>query len=583
MILSATCIQKQSTATNVQRSPAFNDLTTSTIYRKVATSTISLLFAIFAQAATDPVQKNSDTHENVVVIRCSNPDQAANPDCPHPSDKRPQKLKADSVTQNIQSHGARSRITAAGPGTKQQNLVMYSGEAVVLEIGPTDRVAVGNGKIALTTVLDKHRLLIIAQDVGDTNIILWDKTRITREISLRVTAQNLNRVMSEVANLLSTVQGISVKNVGDRIFIEGKDLTEEEKGKVKALADQYPGIVDRTSGKYQISQVPDPSSMVMLDLYFVEFKKSYLQNLGVDWQRSFNGFNFGVYGESTGGSLLLRPQPQDSAQNSYFPSLPRAPISGLSTAANVAINLSSVINLAVDSGNAILLASPKISARSGGKAKFTAGGEIPLPSVSQQGTNVTFKQYGVLLEVEPQVNGDGTISGIVKAEVSSIDPAVSVMGIPAFLTRRTEADFFSHNGQAVVLSGLYSQELSDSGNKVPLLGDVPIAGSLFSNNSEIRRNTELVVFIVPHLYSPDSELNKRVLENTRTMTEQQSYELNGGGKDILPKLKAKPNLWSQDLLGDEKLGRDPNSKPEPIIENKKPVQPTQDFRQQYVN
>lgn len=484
------------------------------------------------------------------VIHCSDTDTETSSDCLEARAEAKKKRSNRGISALSKKDAAALPIS---PAFASRELVMYAGEAVVVDVGAVDRVAIGNGKVATTTVLDKNRLLIIAQDVGDTNILLWDKRYLTREIKIRVTAQNLKRVISETRKLLETVPGLSINNVGDRIFIEGQDLNESDLGKVKALAAQYPGIVDRTKGRYQKTKDADPSAMVMFDLYFVEFKKSYLQNLGVSWQRSFDGFNIGVYGEATRGPLVLRP----NLDGVYQPPLPDRRINGLSAAANVAINLPATINLAVDNGDAVLLASPKIASRSGGKAKFTAGGEVPLPTVSQQGTNVEFKPYGILLEVEPQVNGDGSISGIVKAEVSAIDPGLSVMGIPAFLTRRTEADFFSMDGQAVVLSGLYSQDLSKATDKVPGAGDIPLLGALFSNNVETRKNTELVVFIVPHLYSSGSDLNKGILSNTRRMLDRESYKLNGDGKDILPKLRPSSELWGTDLMGDKALGRDP--------------------------
>lgn len=518
----------------------------------------SLIFCNFSFAQTAASADMSATENSNQVIRCS--DNKENDDCRKAMSatssknlKNTQRRKSQNVDSNT------TKKIEAAPSFTRQNLVMYSGEAVVIEVGELDRVAIGSGKIAATTVLDKNRLLIIGQDVGDTNILLWDKTHLIREIKLRVTAQNLSRIVTEARNLLESVPGLKINNVGDRIFIEGKDLSEQDLGKVKALAAQYPGIVDRTSGKYQETRSADPSAMVMFDLYFVEFKKSYLQDLGVNWQKSFNGFNIGIYGETSSGPLLLRPNVADR----FDPPLPPNRINGVSTGANVIASLPGVINLAVDSGDAILLAAPKIASRSGGKAKFTAGGEIPLPSTSNQGTNVEFKSYGILLEVEPQVNGDGSISGLVRAEVSAIDPAITVLGIPAFLTRRTEADFFSQSGEAVVLSGLYSQELSKNSDKIPLLGDVPLLGSLFSNNAETRKNSELVVFIVPHLYSAQSEINQKVLKNTRKIVEEQTKKLNGDGTDILPKLKASSQLWGDDLLGNPKIGRDPDYIPSP--------------------
>lgn len=494
-----------------------------------------------------------------VVTRCADPVNAANPDCQLGSVRNitgaePATKPSSRGQSSPKARDSRSAVNTSQPFAAQE-LTMYAGEVVVLNVGILDRVAIGNGKVASSTVLDTNRLLIIAQDVGDTNILLWDKTRLIREIRLRVTAQNLERIKAEARNLLSEIPGLKINNVGDRIFIEGNDLTERDLGRVKALAAQYPGIIDRTVGRFRSSVTADPSAMIMFDLYFVEFKKSYLQNLGVSWQKSFNGFNFGVFGEATNGQLTLRPGVGGAGGLNFEPPLPAGRVYGVSSAANIAISLPATINLAVDSGDAILLAAPKIASRSGGKAKFTAGGEIPLPSSSQQGTSVTFKPYGILLEVEPQINGDGSVSGIVNAEVSAVDPSITVLGIPAFLTRRTEANFYSRSGEAVVLSGLYSQELSKAVDKVPLLGDIPLVGALFSSTKESRKNSELVVFIVPNIHSAGSLANEKVLSNTRTLVEEQSRKLNGNDSDVLMKLKASPVLWGKDLLGGETIGR----------------------------
>lgn len=517
----------------------------------------SLALLSISNAQPIPLKDNSTNDMKSGLIQCN--DKKNNIDCKKALPSPPPPLSnIYNISQRRTSDSAItfSTVNTSTPSFTRQNLVMYSGEAVVIEVGELDRVAIGSGKIATTTVLDKNRLLIISQDVGDTNILLWDKLQLVREIKLRVTAQNLSRIVTEARNLLESVQGLEINNVGDRIFIEGKNLSEQELGKVKALAAEYPGIIDRTSGRYQESRSADPSAMVMFDLYFVEFKKSYLQNLGVNWQKSFNGLNIGFYGESSRGDILLRPNIGDLL-------LPEKPVNGLSVGANVIATLPGVINLAVDSGDAILLAAPKIASRSGGKARFNAGGEVPLPSTSSEGTGVTFKSYGILLEVEPQISADGSISGLVRAEVSSIDPAVSVLGIPGFLTRRTEADFFSRSGEAVVLSGLYSQDLSKTIDKIPLLGDIPLLGSLFSNSLEVRRNSELVIFIVPHLYGVESEINKKILKNTRDIVEEKNKLLNGDGTDVLLKLKITSQLWADDVLGNAKLGRD--SKQTPLL------------------
>ena len=431
--------------------------------------------------------------------------------------------------------------------------VMHIGQVSVFQVGLVDRVAIGNGKVASATVLDKNRLLIIAQDVGETNILLWDKTRPIGNLKLRVTAVDLERQKQEIAAMLSDVPNLSIGNAGDRIFVDGTDLSPEQQERVKAVKEQFPTLMDRTKGVLQAEKPASPSTMVMFDLYFLEFKKNHLQNLGVSWTKSFNGINFGAFGETTRGPLNLRPGiGGDSGGVKYDPPLPNYKINGLSTAFNVSMSVPGMINLAVNSGQATLLAAPKLAVRSGGVAKFLAGGEFPIAISGITGNTVQYKQYGIILEVEPKVNSDKTVSGVIRAEVSALDPTVQVNGYPGMTKRRTETDFHSPMGEAIVLSGLYSQELSQATDKVPLLGDVPVINSLFSSKSDSRKNSELVVFIVPNAHSSEEALNQELISRAVDMNTGYSAEVVSG--DVIPKLKIESQLWRG---MDERLSRIP--------------------------
>ncbi|MES2935068.1 MAG: type II and III secretion system protein, partial [Pseudomonadota bacterium] len=180
---------------------------------------------------------------------------------------------------------------------------------------------------------------------------------------------------------------------------------------------------------------------------------------------------------------------------------------------NALIGVSATINLAISNGDAYVLAAPKLSARSGGKAKFLAGGEIPLKSVGRDGlATIIFKKYGILLDLEANVIGADGISGGVAAEVSSVDYANKVEGLPGFLIRRTESEFNMRDGETLVLSGLIDKANSRIVDKVPLLGNLPIIGEFFRNKQIAGQDSELVVFITPHIYSAQSEINRRAIE-----------------------------------------------------------------------
>lgn len=426
-----------------------------------------------------------------------------------PYRKRPADTFGVSTGSPLLVNGAYDSVLPAE--NSEDEIVLYAGEARVLDVGTIDRVAIGNGKIASTAVIDETKLLIIAQEVGLTNILIWQKPKLSREIRLRVTALNVLKQQQDISEALAGMPNVKVVRRGERLYVEGSISSRAEYATIYALTQQYANLVNNV--KLDIQGIPaekQETQMLIFDLYFVEFRKGYLESLGVSWAKSFNGFNVGVFGEAVGGRLHLRPFSEDGPDIEDFPKERQL---GLSTAFNTIISVPGIIKLAVDSGDAFVLASPSIAAKNGGEARFVSGGEVPIPTVSQNGTNVTFKPYGVLIEIAPKMDRFGNITGLLKAEVSNIDPSVSVNGIPGFSTRRTESDFSVKTGEAIVLSGLYSQEGSKDVEKVPLLGDVPVFGRLFSSTNERRLQTEVYMIAIPRTHEGEQSENSESLKS----------------------------------------------------------------------
>jgi pilus assembly protein CpaC len=187
----------------------------------------------------------------------------------------------------------------------------------------------------------------------------------------------------------------------------------------------------------------------------------------------------------------------------------------------LATSITSRINLAVSNGDAGILAAPELATRSGGEATFLAGGQVPLPVTSPTGqVSVTFKDYGIKLNVTPVVDDNNMIQAKLETEVSAIDPSVVVQGIPGFTTRSTTSDINLRSGQTIVLSGLVNQDLSNSINKFPWLGDVPILGNFFKSKNFRAGRSDLVMFVTPTVIDPASTANQQRLEKGKQMREK---------------------------------------------------------------
>jgi pilus assembly protein CpaC len=202
-------------------------------------------------------------------------------------------------------------------------------------------------------------------------------------------------------------------------------------------------------------------------------------------------------------------------------------------------SLTSAINLAVTNGQAYILANPRLVTRSGQAASFLAGGEVPIPVAGALGTtSIDYKSYGVKLHIAPQVDAQGHILATIQTSLSQIDPSLSVQGYPAFLTRKTDAVVNVLPGQTIVLSGLIDSTGANDINKVPGLGDLPVLGALFRSTQFQRNQSELVIFVTPHILTPESARNTALIHQAQGYAARfdrdyrSGYYLPGVGRDI---------------------------------------------------
>jgi pilus assembly protein CpaC len=247
----------------------------------------------------------------------------------------------------------------------------------------------------------------------------------------------------------------------------------------------------------------------MMETRIMEFDKKSMDEIGIKWDTQINGPSGGLIRDwKTNPYYAIRQDPFTkigglSGTQSYF---------GIATA------ITSRINLAMQTGNAWELATPQLSARSGGSADFLVGGEIPVATTSGFGNvDVEYKPYGIKMHIEPIVNANGDISTKIETELSKIDPTITVLGNPAFLTRRTNTEMNVHDGQTIVLSGLVDANATKQFDKMPGLGQVPILGALFRSRNFQANRTELVIFLTPHVIDPDSERNKAMIQRSEQM------------------------------------------------------------------
>jgi pilus assembly protein CpaC len=156
-----------------------------------------------------------------------------------------------------------------------------------------------------------------------------------------------------------------------------------------------------------------------------------------------------------------------------------------------------------------VLAEPNLTAVTGETASFLAGGEIPVP-VPQGGNSdavtVQYKPFGVSLLFTPTMIRPNRIGLKVKPEVSSIAStstfATAGFALPSFTVRRAETTVEVASGQTFAIAGLFQRQMSRNIEKIPLLGELPVLGQLFTSERYQRDETELVILITPYMVEP---------------------------------------------------------------------------------
>ncbi|WP_085300676.1 type II secretion system secretin GspD [Cognaticolwellia mytili] len=152
--------------------------------------------------------------------------------------------------------------------------------------------------------------------------------------------------------------------------------------------------------------------------------------------------------------------------------------------------------------NSNILSTPSITTLDNEEAYFIVGQEVPIITGSATGSSnnnpfqtVERQEIGIKLKVTPQINEGSGVQLTIEQEVSSVSGAT---GVDISINKREiKTTVMADDGATVILGGLIDEDVQESVQKVPLLGDIPILGHLFKSTSNTKRKRNLMVFLRP--------------------------------------------------------------------------------------
>lgn len=393
-------------------------------------------------------------------------------------------------------------IFLALPSYASELLSLDQGGAKTINIKRNiDTVFVANSQIADYKIIANGKLVIYGIGRGATSIIAYDRSG--NEIyNAEVVVNKSLRLLKQTLVARYPDENIKLTNIGEQVVLDGVVSSEEVKANVYRLVgemmkkskERHTFELSGANGEsvdaldftatYVFQDIINnlkvlTTEQINVKLTVAEVSSSFLTELGVSYAES-NGKSIG--GAGTFVNKILDFTAQD---------------------------IVAVISASGNDNIGRVLAEPNLSVISGESASFLVGGEIPIAVRDNDGVSITYKEYGVKLSMVAKVTDSENIRLSLLPEVSSIDKANGVnsglISVPSLRTRKAQTTVQLKDGQSFVLAGLLTTEEQESLSRIPLLGDIPILGALFSKTNTERRKTELIIVATVNLVDPVKE------------------------------------------------------------------------------
>lgn len=284
-------------------------------------------------------------------------------------------------------------------------------------------------------------------------------------------------------------------------------------------------------------------AQVLVEAIIVEVEDSDGRELGVQWMYRDDKRGFGS--STTGdGSLGVG---QDAFDDSDEGLISLAGSLAQTTGQTFGIgrlgertDFLAILNMLQEESSTNILSTPNLLTTDNHTASISVGQNVPFATGSFTSTGggssnpgnpfrtIERRDVGILLEVTPHVNAGDSVVLDISQEVSSLSNLNSNDG-PITNQRKLDTQVLAANGETVVLGGLIEEEVQTSTQKVPFLGDIPLMGRLFRNQTDSLSKTNLLVFIRATVIEDDQMLRGATAEKYKELRRQQEERRAAGG------------------------------------------------------
>ncbi len=240
-----------------------------------------------------------------------------------------------------------------------------------------------------------------------------------------------------------------------------------------------------------------------------------------------------------------------------------------------ALSFGALIRALKGDGSTNILSTPTLITMDNEEAEIVVGQTVPFRTGSYTSTGssstpnnpfqtIKRENIGITLKVTPQINEGDAVQLKVEQKVESISPNVDGAVDLITNTRSINTNVIVDDGDIIVFGGLITDDLAESTQKVPLLGDIPLLGRLFSYSKTTKRKTNMMMFLRPVILR-DSATTNSLSQNKYSYMRAEQLQVQKKGLSMLPDhetpvmpdvqnfLELPPPFMADDTLQDIKL------------------------------
>lgn len=394
---------------------------------------------------------------------------------------------------------------------------------------------------------------IFSKKLGYGNILItfYDSTSIHIDINVTENLKDIIAIAKEISPKLI------IKQTNGKVILKGTILNQKSKDKILDLFKK--AGIELEKDLVDLSVLGNPDKMIRVKLYAVEINNDKGLDLKNNWLASSKNYmqvknSDGTYYNESLNSTSN--QSWNDSNNQRIGSVHDAIDSvmtnavsltgGLTGAANLLgkyFNVGFTLNYLSSNGVANILDETTLLTLENKDATFHAGGTIytKVQTTTAQGvpsTNIRDINYGLQLDIKAEnIVNENFINLNIVTKSTGIDWANQVDGIPSFTEKAIKTNVIVGNKSTIVLGGLINRNNSKDIDKIPLLGDIPILGFLFTSKAFKEGKSELVFFITPEIVDPKTNTQEFLLKQKTSFSKDIDKKFDQKEKKELPKYK----------------------------------------------